>query len=915
MTGFPCYNSSGRNNGNIFTVIPQLHNPHSPTSPLSSPGSSLVSAAMTPEANKDNDLGSAELEIEFKKCSPTLYYSNKRMGERRATTALTHDPNQHHSNSSSRSGMDHQRSFFLTTNLTARSANSIFGPENVENPHGSARMRSCSTNYLEVPSNRPRRTGSSSDLVTYSRQQQHCSTSTTRSSLRSGRNSLTPPSQRAECMFYSDDDAETTYATGSGYDVNPRHEIRGHHTPHSRERQRIDSRDERCFHSRSVGSNMNTQSSRRGSHSNAHHHHQHHHHSANSSKYPSPSRSPFSMEGHSSLQSANWTPMSSGTFAHVSQSHTVLGIEFPRSFAQTSTDTHSRRPFVLQRSLFPNVSPTIYFGTESEDGKIVLLPKDPSKQLLVWKLSSITPTLIRETVIRSGFKLIKEKSKTRKWQGTWCKHIRSIDFQIYNLTVNKVNHFPGSFHLGRKDKLWYNLQSKAKKFGDAVFLDFHPMTYVLPQDLKALRRSWILSTGNEWKMILKPPASARGNGITVINKWSQIPKSAKVKKRRAFNKALLIVQQYISDPCLLFNGSKFDLRVYVLVTSFHPLRLFIYEEGLVRFASERYNSNQESLSDPFVHLTNYSINKINTAYRSNNDQASNQGHKWSLSTLWRYLNERSLSDVNVDHLKAKINDMVIKTVIASEDQINKLTKKYVKSRYTCYELLGFDILIDSNFKPWLLEVNISPSLRSESSLDAQVKGHLIKDMLNLVGYRMPPLSLKAACSRVRKVHESGCILYDMDCFPSVANTAAASSNASPYATTPRSPSSTAVPFFSGNNNNTLSHQLSSGTQTFMDDKFFSNKLGKEEKEKHFKYENEVSEEYYENILDNLTPDDVRILIETEDEFSRRGSFHRIFPGAGTNRYMKYFNENRYYNILLNAWTNKYEEDPAKGTLF
>ena len=171
---------------------------------------------------------------------------------------------------------------------------------------------------------------------------------------------------------------------------------------------------------------------------------------------------------------------------------------------------------------------------------------------------------------------MKECTGSKKWLGTWCKHIKSNDFTPFT-TCNKVNHFPGSFHLGRKDKLWYNLQDKSFKYGESVFSNFHPTTYILPQDLRMLRKSWINSSGDhDWKMILKPPASARGNGIMVINKWSQIPKSAKVRKRHS-NKAVLIAQEYIANPCLLFNGAKFDLRIYVLITSFHPLRIYMFQ--------------------------------------------------------------------------------------------------------------------------------------------------------------------------------------------------------------------------------------------------------------------------------------------------------------------------------------------------
>ena len=56
-----------------------------------------------------------------------------------------------------------------------------------------------------------------------------------------------------------------------------------------------------------------------------------------------------------------------------------------------------------------------------------------------------------------------------------------------------------------------------------------------------------------------------------------------------------------------------------------------------------------------------------------------------------------------------------------------------KKNNNCFELLGFDILIDENFKPWLLEVNLSPSLSTDAQLDFKVKGNLIADLFNLVG--------------------------------------------------------------------------------------------------------------------------------------------------------------------------------------
>lgn len=91
-----------------------------------------------------------------------------------------------------------------------------------------------------------------------------------------------------------------------------------------------------------------------------------------------------------------------------------------------------------------------------------------------------------------------------------------------------------------------------------------------------------------------------------------------------------MVQEYLANP-LLIDSLKFDLRIYVLMTSCDPLRIFVYEEGLARFATEEYEKpTKANIKESYMHLTNYSLNKHSENFVFNKTENS-LGHKRSLS--------------------------------------------------------------------------------------------------------------------------------------------------------------------------------------------------------------------------------------------------------------------------------------------
>ncbi len=123
----------------------------------------------------------------------------------------------------------------------------------------------------------------------------------------------------------------------------------------------------------------------------------------------------------------------------------------------------------------------------------------------------------------------------------------------------------------------------------------------------------------------------------------------------------------------------------------------MYEEGLARFATCKYKDvGNETRSNRFMHLTNYSINKLNKrAFKQNNDANNidgNVGSKWSLAGLKKELVKLGIDDIA---LFKRIEDIIIKTIISAEPILNNAFEMFVPNRNNCFELLGFDILVDS----------------------------------------------------------------------------------------------------------------------------------------------------------------------------------------------------------------------------
>lgn len=297
----------------------------------------------------------------------------------------------------------------------------------------------------------------------------------------------------------------------------------------------------------------------------------------------------------------------------------------------------------------------------------------------------------------------------------------------FRLTDNQiVNHFPNHVELTRKDLMVKNIKRYRKElekldspiavkddYGNYKFLDFIPSTYMLPADYNLFAEEFKRS-GGTW--IMKPAGKARGIGIFLINKLQQLKRwSVKIPPGDPNYPGLYVISKYIDNPYLI-GGKKFDLRMYVLVTSYKPLKCYIHREGFARFCTVKYIEAAKDMDNMFVHLTNVSIQKHGDEYNTSH------GGKWNIKNL-KLLLEGSHGKQAANYVFEEINWIFVHSLKAVSNMINN-------DRH-CFELYGFDIIIDSNLKCWLIEVNASPALSATTTSDRIMKTQVIKDTLDI----------------------------------------------------------------------------------------------------------------------------------------------------------------------------------------
>ena len=346
----------------------------------------------------------------------------------------------------------------------------------------------------------------------------------------------------------------------------------------------------------------------------------------------------------------------------------------------------------------------------------------------------------------------------------WTELSHELNFTIHGeIDYSQiVNHFEFHSEISNKKNLFINLLRYCE-YNHINLFSFYPLTIILyfkkefcleqlegfkqiyldlpkliegqskEEDLKSytdyFRANLVKRVGNKQKIIiprsnyvgkntwlLKRTNLNRGRQIKIFSDLKSILNEIEESKTR-YNH--LIIQKYIEAP-LLYNNRKFDIRIWVLFTFIsrnYNLEIYVFKEGHLKACSEPFNINSEDL---YVHLTNYSVQKHNA-----NFSKIEIGNEISFKLFQDDLNKKNTGKNFKRDIYPKILKIIAITANSCKNKINIL------NRNNCFEIFGYDFILDENYEPFLLEVNTNPGLEESSPLIKMLVPRMIDDAFRL----------------------------------------------------------------------------------------------------------------------------------------------------------------------------------------
>ena len=265
---------------------------------------------------------------------------------------------------------------------------------------------------------------------------------------------------------------------------------------------------------------------------------------------------------------------------------------------------------------------------------------------------------------------------------------------------------------GRKLKPFDPLSKKVKKrkppklAPDQPHVDLEISSLLTAWAEKDSQASMVSARNPLW--ILKPAGKSRGRGIHLTTHLAEILEISRKTEQ------MWVVQKYVENP-LLVNGKKFDIRQWSLITQWNPLAVWYYQDCYLRFTLRDYAPDR--LTDRLAHLTNNSIAKKGKEFEDVKDETMMSSAEFDeyMQGQWGR---------NFQEIQAQMKKIVYWTLSCCQD--------FVGDRENSFELVGFDFLIDGNFKVWLLEVNCSPDLSYSTGTTEKLVKQMMPDFVKVL---------------------------------------------------------------------------------------------------------------------------------------------------------------------------------------
>jgi len=176
----------------------------------------------------------------------------------------------------------------------------------------------------------------------------------------------------------------------------------------------------------------------------------------------------------------------------------------------------------------------------------------------------------------------------------------------------------------------------------------------------------------------------------------------------------VVLQKYVESP-FLYKNRKFDMRIFVLVS--HSNEVYIFKEGHLKTCSLNYDVDSKN---PFIHITNYSVQKHSKMF-----ETFEFGNEVSYKDFENFLTETGSELSLKKHIIPKIKGIIEITLKSVREKLNKQDTNF------CFEIYGYDFILDQNLRPWLLEINDNPGLCNSSPLIGKLIPRMLDDAFRI----------------------------------------------------------------------------------------------------------------------------------------------------------------------------------------